>query len=201
MQGKSSDSTGHIGQLKILYFNGRSLLPKLDELRLIVEAERPDAICVNETWLSDEISNDELRLTNYCMFRLDRNRHGGGVLVYVKASFSVKVILAGPSDLELLVVSVSCRNLTHYIGIYYRPPSPFIDNFDRLCLTLSSLSSFYFSRFVLVGDFNVNYFCTNSFLYRQLELSLLPFNLCQIVTTATHNNPSGSDSLIDLVCL
>ena len=36
-------------------------------------------------------------------------------------------------------------------------------------------------------------------MYRQLELSLLPFNLCQIVTTATHNNPSGSDSLIDLV--
>ena len=53
MQGESSDYTGHVGQLKILYFNARSWLPKLDELHLIVEAERPDIICVNETWLSD----------------------------------------------------------------------------------------------------------------------------------------------------
>ena len=142
MQGESSDSTGYIGQLKILYFNARSLLPKLDELCLIVEAKRPGAICVNETWLSDEISKDELSLTNYCIFRLDRNRHGGGVLVYVKANFSVKVILAGPSDLELLVVSVSCRNLTHYICIFYRPPSSSID--ILIGYVLSSLPSFYF---------------------------------------------------------
>ena len=52
---------------------------KLDELRATVEAERPNVICVTETWLSNEI---ELNITN-----IFRGRHGGGVLAYVNSSF------------------------------------------------------------------------------------------------------------------
>ena len=75
------------------------------------------------------------------------------------------------------------------------------DIFDSLSSALGSLDSIYFSSFVLLSDFNVNYFHTNSFLYRQLEYHLLPFSLSQIVTSATHNNPNSSQTLIDLVFL
>ena len=118
-----------------------------------MESETPDIICITETWLSDEISNDELNLPNYNNFRLDRNRHGGGVLIYVNSSFFTKVILVGHSDFELIIISVSCTNLSFCIGVFYRPPSSAIDVFDRLCTALGSLDSVYFPSFVLVGDF------------------------------------------------
>ena len=53
--------------------------------------------------------------------------------------------------------------------------------------------------FVLIGDFNVDCFCTNSFLYRRLKDSLSPFSLHQVVQSATHVSPSCTSSLIDFV--
>ena len=57
--------------LKILYANARSLLPKVEELRAVVCSDRPDIVCVVETWLSEEISNDEIFIESYFCFRHD----------------------------------------------------------------------------------------------------------------------------------
>ena len=58
------------------------------------------------------------------MLRLDRNRHGGGLLVFVQESLAPKVIMAGPSNLELLIFSVTnhANTCKHHVGLYYRPP-------------------------------------------------------------------------------
>ena len=63
-------------------------MPKSEELCTIVEAENPDIVCIMEIWLSDEIEN-ELEIGKYQVYRLDRNCHGGGVLIYVNSCFSV----------------------------------------------------------------------------------------------------------------
>ena len=47
---------------KILYFNARSILPKLDELKIITENSNPDVVCITETWLSQEISDGEMSI-------------------------------------------------------------------------------------------------------------------------------------------
>ena len=49
----------------------------------IAETQNPSMICIVESWLSDEIIDCELSIENYTLTRLDRNRHGGGLLVYV----------------------------------------------------------------------------------------------------------------------
>jgi len=64
--------------LSILYYNARSLLPKFDELAATVEDLEPTVICIVESWLSAEISDSEISLVGYALYRLDRNRHGGG---------------------------------------------------------------------------------------------------------------------------
>ena len=38
---------------------------------------------------------------------LDRNRYGGGILIFLHDSLVSKVVVAGPSSLELLIISVS----------------------------------------------------------------------------------------------
>ena len=71
-------------ELKILSLNARSLLPKMESLQLLAQAEDLDVICVVEIWLSAEILDAEISLCGYQCFRRDRNRHGGGVVVYVR---------------------------------------------------------------------------------------------------------------------
>ena len=43
----------------ILYFNARSLLSKVDELRPLCALEKPHCVCVVETWVSQDISDIE----------------------------------------------------------------------------------------------------------------------------------------------
>lgn len=99
----------------VLYYNARNLIPKLDELCAPVEAHNPDIVSFVESWLCDEIPDGEIPIPSYQIFCKDRNRHGGGVLLYVKDTFSARV----PStpqhfNLEILpiivqvIVSPSC---------------------------------------------------------------------------------------------
>jgi len=62
--------------LRILYYNARSLLPKLDELSATIEAhDFPDIVCIVESWLCHDIREQEIAIPNYNVFRHDRNRH------------------------------------------------------------------------------------------------------------------------------
>ena len=98
----------HDTGLSIWYYNARSLLPKLDELHATALSQKPDLICIVETWLSDDVIDNELLLSGYQQFRLDRNRHGGGVIIYVCSSLLCKVLVkGGPFSLEFLALSVS----------------------------------------------------------------------------------------------
>ena len=53
--------------LNILYYNARSLLPRMDELRALVDIQQPQIVSIVETWLSCEISDNEIfcRATRY----------------------------------------------------------------------------------------------------------------------------------------
>ena len=49
------------------------------------------------------------------MTRLDRNRHGGGIVIYVHNAISVGVLLSGPNELEFLAVSLCSPNSTRKV--------------------------------------------------------------------------------------
>ena len=82
--GSQSKSRDDNGTLSILYFNARSLVPKLDELSAVIEAHNPDIVSIVESWLCADISDSELHIPGYQIFRKDRHRHGGGVLCISK---------------------------------------------------------------------------------------------------------------------
>ena len=74
--------------LSVLYFNVRSLLPKIDNLRLICAVVKPGIICVVESWLDSSIEDSEISIQGYQVVRLDRTRHGGGLVIYVNSLFT-----------------------------------------------------------------------------------------------------------------
>ena len=80
------------------------------------------------------------------------------------------------------------------ISLFYRPSSSGTEVFESLSTVLQSQSPEVINSFVLIGDFNVDYFCTHSFLYKRLFDCLSPFLLCQIVPHATHESPNGTST-------
>ena len=108
-------------KFSIMCFNCRSMLPKFDELVALCLNDKPDVICLVETWLCEDILDSEIHIPNYFILRLDRNRHGGGVALYIHNSILYNVLLCGPAGLELIVVSLSRIIFKLCIGVFYRP--------------------------------------------------------------------------------
>ena len=77
-----------VKNLSICHINAQSIYNKLD--LIAVELSKFDIITVSETWLDETIKTPDLLLLSYqSPIRLDRNRHGGGVAMYIlkKGSF------------------------------------------------------------------------------------------------------------------
>ena len=86
----SNISASDIGNLRVYYCNGRSLLPKIDELKVLVTISKPDIITIVETWLDQDILDSEVSIQDYRIFRRDRSRHGGGLVIYINENLCVK---------------------------------------------------------------------------------------------------------------
>lgn len=178
----SSYKTVKSGAVSILYFNARSLLPKIDELRALSLAHKPHLICVVETWLDNNIKDCEIHIENYDSIRLDRNRHGGGVMFFVIKSLSYNVILSGPSDLEFIVLQIKSFYCAFTVGLFYRPPNAPVCIFDNLLNSLcSQVGVSLLSNFILLGDFNINMTNPHSHLYSKIQSFALSLCLSQIV--------------------
>jgi len=98
--------------ITLLHYNARSLFPKLDHLKVECETLNPHIICITESWLGKDIADNELAISGFKLLHLDRNRHGGGVAVYIKQVFAHNVIFLGNCTFECIVVSIligSCK--------------------------------------------------------------------------------------------
>ena len=117
-------------------------------------------MCISESWLSSVISNGELSILGYNLFRLDRNHHGGGISLYVGVSLDVQILANGPQGLEFLVLLVKQQNDNGNnrlcIGLFYRPPSD-SNALSVLFDVLSSLRHTILTSIVLLGGFNVDF--------------------------------------------
>lgn len=74
---------GVSNNLCIVYFNVRSLYSKMDELCAPSKMEKPDVVCLTKTWLGADVVELEYTIPRYECIRLDRNRHGGCVTLFI----------------------------------------------------------------------------------------------------------------------
>jgi hypothetical protein len=78
---------------------------------------------IRETKLGRSISDQELRLNDFVIFRRDRNRNGGGVATYVNHAYMPRISDVTIPGLEALAVDLTF-NRTHYTVVnVYCPPS------------------------------------------------------------------------------
>ena len=181
----SSVQPGAKKALSIIYFNARSHMPKMDALCVLVESNRPDVICIVESWLCNDITDNEIDIPGYNVHRLDRNRRGGGIVMYTNENLVVNAISNLPSNLEFFAVSIRCLNHKLCLGIFYCPPSSPSSIFDTFSQSLETLDISQFSNFVCVGDFNIDFNNSSHHMYPKLRSVSQLLGLSQVVTGYT----------------
>ena len=185
--------------LKILSLNARNLLPKIDSLRALCSNECYDAVIVSEFWLSPDIQDCELHIQGYTLLRRDRNRHGGGVCIYLATYLSYRHVSYHP-DIEMIKAEISVRSDTVTLLGIYRPPSADASVIDSLHLFISNLKPKNLANLIICGDFNIDPNIPSGSLQSTLSQLMLDFNLTQTVSEPTRIGPNSS-STIDLVLL
>ncbi|XP_072039499.1 uncharacterized protein [Amphiura filiformis] len=169
--------------------------------------ENPDVLAVAETWLDNTITDAEIMDPSYILFRRDRNRHGGGVLIAAKDFLNpIRATKFEDNNIELVSVELSTRRgKILYCCLYYqkKPDIAFFNKLDN-CVNkiLSSVHSY--ACVILAGDFNVDapHFQPGSKtfsegdtrLYKLLTESLDPLNMTQLVDFVTRK---FSDNQLD----
>jgi len=127
---------------------------------------------------------------------LDRNRHGGGVAIYIKSLFLFFLVTyLSVSSLVFLLVPVNC-----VFSCFIDLPIVVLTFLIVFIVPYVGLIFLYFPIiFVLVGDFNVDLSTSSHPLSPKLHNIASSFILSQIVTQPTHFSHAGTPSLIDLV--
>ena len=107
IQGNTSKS-----EMKCVCLNARSIINKKTELTIMVDDIKPHIIGITESWANNDITNAELGLEGYVMFRKDRiGRRGGGVLLYIKDTI--------PAYEVQLQEEADCNDAIQYNTIQY----------------------------------------------------------------------------------
>ena len=138
----SVESLKNLKGVSFAYLNVRSVINKLDSIRILLNRGNLDCLILGETFLSESIEDGELFIPGYYFYRADRTaesgkRLGGGILMYIKDKHESSLLKIGCSPhTEFLSVEVRLPNARKILvnGIY-RPPDGSVD------LSLSELDS------------------------------------------------------------
>lgn len=131
---------------------------KVDEVRLLLQICHLEILAITETHLDSKISNQQLEVENYKIFRRDREgKQGGGCLIYVMNHIcAIRLRSLEATEIEQIWLRISSdSNKGFTLGVVYRPPdsTTFFENFDR---NLEKVWLKY-KEIVMVGDFNCDF--------------------------------------------
>ena len=141
-------------ELKCVCLNARSIINKMNELDIMVDEIKPHIIGITESWANNDITDAELGLEGFVMFRKDRmGNRGGGVLLYIKETIpAYEVQLHEEADCN---VAIWCKLVTGHttvtIGVVYRCPNITKENNNKIHNAISEVSK---GDCIIMGDFN-----------------------------------------------
>ena len=140
--------------LVFLHINTRSVLPKMDQLKVWIHSSNPDVLVITETWLRKSVLNTDVDLSSYNLFLQNRSSEGGGVAIFNKEHLQCSVVSTKsvPKQFDFLVLRIKLSNnsLLTVAGCYWPPSAPAC-TLNALCSLLSPYTK---SEFVLLGDLN-----------------------------------------------
>ena len=111
-------------------------------------------IGLSETRLDKTISDSEVTIRGYNIFRNDRAVNGGGVAIYIKASLPEPTVRIKIDKLELISLEIAPKHAKSFLVVcWYRPPTADDAAFENLREVLKNLDNDS-KEIIFVGDTN-----------------------------------------------
>ena len=185
----------NIDKVLIGNINANSIRNKFEQLRELI-LKYVDVLIITETKLDDTFPSAQFIIEGFSEpFRRDRNRNGGGVMIYVRHDIPCRLLTKHKfaSDMEILFLELNFRKCKWLLCGTYRPPSQlkdyYFNNLDKAIDTYSE-----YEKILLVGDFNTEESenCMASFLFHHNLKSIVKENTC----FKNPNNPRSIDLML-----
>ena len=145
------------------------MLPKIDELRNIAKLSNAAVIGISESKLDNSVLLSEIHINNYKTLHCDRNRHGGGVVCYIRDDLSYDSKSFFPTEIENIFFELLLPNTKPIVaGIIYRPSSQ--SEFLEIINTHFSKLDTNNNEIYILGDFNINLYLDNSCIFQKSNL-------------------------------
>lgn len=134
----------HHNQDLIVHQNINCLQNKIEELKEINKKLKARIIVLTQTKIDSTYTDSQFRIFNYRIFRNDRKKGGGGVLVYIKENIVAKRLKLPTSFKILEVIALDIKlgvNNFTLIGIYRSPKNTGVNYYSVLEEELNTLHS------------------------------------------------------------
>ena len=132
----------NINCLFLAHININSIRNKFDQLVSSIK-NNIDILMISETKTDNSFSPIQFHFEGYCIYRLDRNKYGGGILVYVQSS-----------SIEGFFIELNLRCKRWLLSCSYNSHQSLIsEHLSIIGKDLDLLSASY-DKIFLMGDFN-----------------------------------------------
>ena len=191
--------------IAIASINVNGLVKHIDEIKLLLIEKNIHILAINETKLDETIEDNIISIDKYKLHRKDRNRHGGGVAIYIKEDINYTIRDDLPNhNLELICIRIQPFHSEPFdIISWYRPPNDLIEGFRHLERVLSFVDS-KSKEIILLGDTNCNLMNNETVIshshVQALENIYQQFGFSQIIREATRVTLTTS-TLIDHIAV
>lgn len=185
--------------MKFVHLNIVSLLKHFDEIGSILTNNDIHILALNETRLDSSIGDNEIHVPHYNVIRNDRDRRGGGIVIYIHDNVVYEEIIVPDSvkQLEVLCILIRLKNTKPFLFVnWYRPPNKthLLNCYEELLIYLGSFNT----PIILMGDVNFNIakhpFTGDTRKYSQLNDV---YGMCQINRTECTRVTLDCSSLVD----
>ena len=137
-----------IGHININFLYG-----KYEALKCLIK-NNLDILVITETKLDDSYTPNQFKIDGFANpFRLDRDKHGGGVMIFVRSNLVVREIPFGtkPNDVEVIFLELILRNKKWLLVGGYNPKKEYTSYFlghvsHQLDMILASYDNYINSR-------------------------------------------------------
>ena len=176
--------------------NIRSLLKKIDEIKISIHQNSFDILAISETWLSDKIPNELVNIPGFNVYRKDGPSHGGGVLIYIKETLPHTYCPDLTNFNNTEVVRIDNKSFpSFYVSCVYNPKADdenyyqcMLNNFENVLAKNKEI--------VILGDLNINYILDENLCENQAHFIETLFCCKQLIVEPTRVTQS-SQSVID----
>ena len=176
---------------KVAHLNVRSIVNKMDALKMLFKEKPFDIFTISETWLSQSILDSEVNISGYTLVRQNRiDRSGGGTAIFVREGIPYlhrKDLSEAGSEIGWIeVCRPNCKK--QFICSVYKPPTYCCDLLiNELNQSMAKIPDNV--EITILGDFNVDFSASKKDSGHKLKQKLQTFavlhNLEQLIKSPT----------------